>query len=1823
MSPFVLITSEGRFPIPDGESRVGSDSSCAVCVHGEGVLPVHAYLKVDGDKVMIRPFSEKAAILVESAPVTGPQQVREGQRLSMGPVRMQLVSSQRRWHFPWRFFAYALGGVAAFLLILVLLRFLWFNEGWWKAQILAAVEQAVGRENAAIGELELFALDGRMVVRNLTIANREPFSEDSSLLEIPELEMSVDLWPFLRSRFREVRRGRLALSRPLLRVERLERDGRALSNVEDVLAHLGRRISEGLRSLAALEAEVTASEGRVEFKDRLAGAESALADIALHIAQDGFTKRLRVEMRARPETGVPPAGPGAPHFGLTGEVRLFDAMGCIDPETIGDGRFTISLQSFDLARLCQHLRWAWRVRGGEQKIVPGKPVTGELMVSFTNLKRCEVTGSVESESLVSLLEPDRPPLGNIPTVVSVDRLSYDLEKGWPIDMEIHLRADRTLAAARSHAEARALVLRASLRHNAAGEENFDIDLRSNLQDLCATDVGERLQLKGRLEGGLKASVSFDREAPSETVDEGHGPQTRIRATIELDRSARVLVPSPLPAAPPVWQPLRLTASLDATAGSTPKGDLTDVKGRLKAVSDAFSIESTEDTELTSLDRLEQFSLKTFLQVHLRGREFWSQYGPVLDLFGFDRPVEEEMSLAFMALSTIVPSGPRAGVRQVKVGLDGKIARQWASDPAPVPVYFILDYYPQTYAGSLQRLPGNDAPADPYLVLRVQTGTEQQQPYARLNVEVARETMREIVRIPSLTIRSDMDAFEGRFGPYLKWASDYLGTDLLDRYRLSGELGADGDLTIIRPLKRFAVGQQPFEAQFRIKASGRNLAPSGYVFTPPVAPEEKPRRWIWLEPAPEFSVEGQYLFRPAPSKEEPEVRRFGTLNVRVQGQVGSFSLAATDLDLYLLDRLATRARVPGKSWPDAAEALQIAGTVKPAAFDFLRRLELPGLKPWLVDPLVSGSLELNASFNRREDKAHLTKLVFQQDAGVANAFWLKELDLVARLRGVRKLSHEIFGRTQGTPLEAVRLFDHMSEGLVIRKLVFDAPSFSKWLASHPEDGRENSFADFVPAALTQMLRERVLEPQGPWVLTSIGLEGIAQQEQAWRVYGHFLTDFTFSLPAHFSLTRGAPAPSLKCKGPWTLPEKDTARLTLSPDGNYLYLAMRADLDATDLTWRHLYPAWVYQKDAGQPLQFQVDGFFPLSSRGGSQLYSFKTLALEGGPLDLRLEEGQARTSTTREGGRVIENLSLKAATVKGGPVFADLRLEGLSYSHADDQAIGRLTARRIDVPALARALPRYPGWSYEGLLNELVLDVRGSLASLLAGTPDARQDRVRVDLNCDRLRITADTERGEFSRMELNGQLGLLPTRIDGRDLKVTLLHVRPGVGNTPAALSKHTVRIPELLVATVQPEQGLQQAFAKVPYPLQLNLPLQFETAVDFDRLVEAWQTVRRVHYQGELPKEEAAPANPFEALRALRADGSLQTPSLKVGSWTLDGLSVPRYSLRDLKLTVPLCAVKCAEGDLVLTTAFYDLNHPQVAHSQKFELTKASLKALLGLAADDYRASGHLTVEGELRGIGVSPGPSWEGAADVHLREATIDPPAAFARVTVPPAGAPFAERLPVLARAVWMRIAGQPHLAAGEIRRDLPETDAAPWNALWTAAAVMLGGYGCTADRWAFEPARLQFTIGQGILDLRPSRLVGRDASLGLELSAAGRVRLSDGSIDGALSLHPLQLPVEARRTLRLNEWPRAEQEQFMEGMARGEWALRISGSWKEARYAFPLNELAQRVRRALPPPPAPAQSPAGKEAVKPRPLPEEDPALTPERALLAIFDRLAKQP
>jgi hypothetical protein len=1515
MSSFVFITPQGAFPVPDGESRIGSDSSCAICVHGEGILPIHAYVKVDAGKLLLRPSSEKAAVMLDGAPVAGPQAVAKGQRVAIGPFELRLETQKRRRRFPVRWLLYAGGTVAGVAVVLVLLRYLWFNETWWKTKIVAAVESTLGRENAKVDRVEVDLFRGVLTFTNLRVPNQLPFPEDSSLLKVERVTVRLDPWVWLKSGFTEVRKGEVTFEGPELTIERVAaQDGRPVSNVDDLGARIAQSSTSWLHRLTALEAQGDVLNGRVIVKDAYAGVgESRLENVSVKLAQPGFGEPLTIRLEATPAVPEQPAA-GSPQVTLGGQWRVFDAAGRIEGEQTGGGELSVRLEDFDLARLCRHLQWEWRRRGGAQRIVPGKPITGEFRILSPNLKAWEVRGTASSESLVSLYEGDgQPPIGNIPTVLKLNSLTYDAEKGRPTALELDLRGYRPVAGGGPRSlddpknrKDEVLFLHTEGKRLPSGDEDkFVVNLLfPRLADLCATDVGERLKLKGRLQGSLILNAQL--------IHDTRKGETRIEGDANLSEDAKVLVPGGEDPQAGRWQPLRLAASFDATASPNAKGEVAKVEARFKARSDSFEAESTVPAVVNSLDAWDRLSVFTKFKMRLMGREFWTEFGPVLGLFGFERPIEEILSLEVRVVSDTVKEAGE-DTRRIQVGLEGQAARQWKETRAPVDLDAILDYYPELFTRSAARPAGSGAPAPaPYLRLTLKTGSTQQWPYVEIrDAEWIRNGDWETVRAPKIEVNSDSAALQERFGPYLERLYGFLGVDFLREYSLAGSFGLKGSLSVTRRVGLAPPGAPPSETEFRFLIAGQNMELSGPVLAAGAGPDGAAKRWTWAETQPQLSLEGRYRYEPAANPEEPEVRRLDHLRLDMQGQIGNFKVATTDLDLFLLGKLAARARTPGKSWPDAAGALQVSGTFEPAGFDFLRRLELPGLKPWLHDPLVGGRLALNLDYDRREDRAKLKELVFKQ-AEVENAFWLKDLDLVAELRAVRALSRELFGRPAGEPLDIARLLDHLSGAgpanrrdvaLVIRSLVFDAPGFVQWLARHPpltgtDAPRETSFADFVPAWLTELLRAKRLDPQhGPWTMKDVAIWALEKPERSWGLSGDFQNDLYLTLPPEAALPPGRAdsAPVLIFQGPWRLPERPAASLTLSQEGD-IYAKLLAELDGADITLRGLLPEYVYRKPGNEPLRLELDGLLPLADR-----CAFSQLSLTGGPLELAITDLQAREKRAPGHPTELDSFTLASGTVRGGPLFQSCGFENLLYERETGKAGGQVRAVQFDLPALAKLLPPVAGLTYKGRLSEARLDARGDLAAFLALDPDPRRDRLQLSARADRLSVKIETAPDECLDALVSGSLSASLTRLDVQGLDLNLAQLVPGRKGAPPV--GHQLLFAKGSLATLDPEQSLRQALRKEPLALHLELPAVFRTNLDLDALDAAAATLGKFWRKTQGLTRRPESANRFEWLSKLRVDGSLSVPAVRSGAWTLERLEVPKYSLREMKVTVPTTA--------------------------------------------------------------------------------------------------------------------------------------------------------------------------------------------------------------------------------------------------------------------------------------------------------------------------------
>src|ERR1041385_7997236 len=121
MLQLVLDGAQGSFQVPAGERRIGSEAACQICIRREGVLPIHAYLRTEGEKLLIRPADTStgsgthtaAQIMVNGQPVTGPANISGGQELALGGVQMRLrVQHPGLWTRAWfRRSLYFVGGV--------------------------------------------------------------------------------------------------------------------------------------------------------------------------------------------------------------------------------------------------------------------------------------------------------------------------------------------------------------------------------------------------------------------------------------------------------------------------------------------------------------------------------------------------------------------------------------------------------------------------------------------------------------------------------------------------------------------------------------------------------------------------------------------------------------------------------------------------------------------------------------------------------------------------------------------------------------------------------------------------------------------------------------------------------------------------------------------------------------------------------------------------------------------------------------------------------------------------------------------------------------------------------------------------------------------------------------------------------------------------------------------------------------------------------------------------------------------------------------------------------------------------------------------------------------------------------------------------------------------------------------------------------------------------------------------------------------------------------------------------------------------------------
>ena len=1815
MQQFVLVGLEASYPVPPGESRVGSDAACPICIRGEGILPVHAYLRVDEGKLLIRPAAPNGSspngsgvgsITVNGEALSGPVTLSGGQEIGIGGVVLRLVATaiqrpplwSQLWARRW-FRRGAWTGAAVVLLLAVcyaVLRWVILDPKRLREKLDRDITEYLQRDAAVIGMVEVKPFEGLIRLSDIQIKDRDNFgSGQRPFLKIPSATISFEVWPWLRSWQREYRNLRIALTGPELTVERSKSDGSL--NIRDILARYGLRPPRLDLGLVELDARVEISGGKVVLLDNYANLQTSLEDIEIRLSQPGQGKPLTIE---KCEMKVNASSPARGSLELKGQLSLLDSASVVDLAALSSGQLGLDMKEFDLARIFEHLGYAWEPYGMGFKVVLGKPISGQVSLTIKDARNISLNGEVDSASLVSIREQGRAPLGNTPMRLNFSLALADNGSGYlPREMDIRLRSGSDLKNPATHH----LIFGAVGQVNPGGGSEYSVNGDCNLQELLGTDVGKRLDLDGRLGGHLQGSAKL--------IGEANG-NWKIEARMEsADAYAMVTNPAD-PAQRPVRQPLPLHFEYHASAQPSPAGGVPDIiVDSFKVSAPSFEVNSEVPGQIKGLDRKGELEGRAKFRLGLKGREFWRDFKPILALFGLTQPIEEMLDLEV----TLVGSNDL-----VKLAARGKAERQWSPDPAPVELRTYVEFNRKAAT------PRAKAPAAPYLNLmlelaskdkgdkplrvRVDAVCQRNETTDRLALEGFADTdPNHLTPLPGLVIQSDIVALRERFKPYIEGylqsrdrqqnADDNGWLKLYRDTQLTGEIEQAGRVIVYRRLD--PKSSEPDRAEFDLNIASTNLdvkaplrAPQPRAGTPALPAAGAADVWAWRENAVTVGLKGTYEERLAASKEDPDTRRLGIERLDVKGSVGAFQLKLDDLDLFKLWHLKDLAN---QTWTDCVTGLSMTGRLDPPAYDFARSLRL--LPP---DSPFAGTLTLEIAFDRQKDAVNLKKFEFRQAELQPNSFL--SMDVAGAVMGVRELSARLLSPADDTPFgERVARFieeagpagllDHLGEELTVNSLQIETGPLLQWLCKDYKSGARQ------PPALLAGLVRNDWQPEGTWSAAGVRLTRLGEPRlRTWRLLGAKLRNDLACFGA--ALKPGAPRPPV-----FTMTHDWAFKLGASVDANNnVMLSGDVVLDNAFLAASLPALAYDYRKPAGEKCRVE------LADCGYSQepalLVHVGRLKVSGRPVALDLKDFDADYTHGRSGVFQVGEL-----LVNGGPLPCAASIT--KYDPAGDLLHARISAPAADMAYLARLLDVPPAVSLSGSLRDISAAYKGSLVGLRATLePNAavlaqrfpkleptdprlqglnpESDALEIDAYADGLQVAARGAHDARAEARIDGHLHLTARDASGQNLKVELEHT------TPQEARRQAFAGTALHVASGNARLNLWRAFRAPGVPVTVSATLAFNTAVNPAAWLAAHDTLATALGRPASPAETGE--RKLAEWEKVVASGTLQAPGLQMGATVLPAVEARDFTFKELKLHTPLLATSAFSGTLVLDADF-DLSRAVITiagdkadlkglgFDLHLKLTDAELPRMLRPAdggKGGYSLGGRVEAQGNLKGVNLAgiDRLTWNGGVKLKLAGVACKAP----RAPEPAAGAlaPWAAAFTGLGPrygAAFAAAASTASVNISDLAKDLPVTGSfKPANGLAVAVQAYLArAFGVEAEKLEFEPAEPTLKIVSGFAELGRLQLVGRGQCEGLDLEVANlKINLADEAFADEVRVYPVTLPKSAHSALNLDRWPAAVRDEFLRDMRDGKLALRLRGRLAAPTVQFPWPELHAFGRRAL---------------------------------------------
>jgi hypothetical protein len=1807
---YILVGSQGSFPVPSGESRIGSDAACQICIRGDGVLPVHAYLRADGEKVLIRPAEggspsagySGAAVTVNGKSLEGPASLTGGQEVLIGGVQMRLLANGVKepgiWSKKWfRVTCYSVGGFAAFLLLSYLfLTYVLLDQGRMNERMSKELAAVLNRDEIEIDSVNVQLFSGKVDVTGLRIKDRHSFAGTDPFIEVTRAGISMDVWslmglvtPLPRSWFGEYNNVRITLTSPKVNIVRARGDG--AFNIDDILQHM----QAGPIQLDAekLDFTIDITGGKITLTDQYTNIGStALENINVLLHQPAAGSPLEIQ-KCDMRVNSNPAPLQLGMLNLSGGLNLIDDTCRIDTSTLSAENLQVQMTSFDLARIFEHAGYAWKPYGLNFKVVLGKPLTGQMDVQIVNPKDLRVRGNLKTDSLLSIREENSIPVGNIPTKLDFSAELIDSGNGYrPHDLNLSLRSGKNI----DDPQTTHLAFKALGSLHPAGNSTYTVTLDCKLHEFLDTDIGKRLGLQGRLGGRLQgaANLIVDRQK-----------QANINVKLRSD-DYYVMIPDPESSEPIaarklVPQPIPLVFDCQAGAFQGNSGGLShiDIKSFTLAAPPSFVATTGElpgyikGVDTGQLDAMAKF------QLNLKGKEFWTNFAPVLALFGFTHAVEENMNL-------VVTVAGKDGT--LSIGTQGTASRQWGPDKSPVELLSVLDYNANAAD------PATNPNSVPYLSLDLQFASAEGKPLkVRLQANCSRDKAAETLTLETYGIdpktpgiNSDIETLRERFQPYIErtlqsWdESAQRGENgwlpLYQKTELQGQLEQSGRVVIRQMINR--ENPLPDTVTFDLNIAGRELKAA----TPFTRSDDKePGLWKWQEKDFKVAFKGDYSHRVSLNKEEPSREVLNVEKLDVNGRLGGFLLTARELDLF---RLANIYNLPNQAWPDVLKGLTISGDITPAFFDFVRSVRLLP-----VDHPASGKLALKIDYDQKKDSLNLEKFVFQQ-TDKDREFFLTALDVNGSLLAVRDLSSRLMPARANAPSLSeslsywlhesgpVAMLDHLGDTLSINSLQLETVPLVQWLSKDfkAQTGRE------APPIIAGLIRKD-WQPEGTWRAVGVRFTRDDPRIRRWTLVGDLLrNDFTcYSQP---NTPGGERTPYFSFSHEWQL----LMGLALSQD-NSIALNANLNLDHSYI-WASLarFKTEDYKKKAKEPCKIQ------LVCDAHGNLAQIGSLKLTGGPIELDMSDLKIDAGAGGQGSYAIGQLA-----IAGGPLPSVITVN--KYEPGADMLNLRIIAPNADLAYIARLHDIAPaGIDVHGRLKDLDARYRGSIVALdsmfetdfenlKTRYPKIDAADVRFKgLNPETDMLEADAKLVNVSlanristddtQVKLGGQIKLTTRDLSWTDMQ-TEITIKSG-----EHVQTHAFNIPKLHVNSLDAKLNILRAARTRGLPLDVNADITFKTPFDLATVLNTQQLLLAKLSASPPPVEGIVPQINLTPMEKFSFTGGLKVPAMINGDRQFAAVAIPAFTLKNLKLSIPALATELHGGKVMLADTVLDLSKANltqvdgkwavknIVHEQRLELADADLASLLGAAKE----SGAFTVlgrvdaqKGVLKGTDYAPDwrHTWDGAIKLKLSDLSFQSPTRGKSVQSKDAPAWLAPY------SGW----GVEHITAMSKAAGSETINVREWSdSLATAAGqkringMLLGvqiylskAFGVELDKLEFQPISPTIVVSKGFAAIEPFQLIGRGSCEGLDLQVRNlKINLStesfaDDAGEGVL-IYPLAIPKAAREKMLLSRWAPALRDEYLKSMEQGKLPLRVYGQLAAPVMKYPWAELRGIARRVL---------------------------------------------